>query len=739
MLKRNRNTGHKWRFFRAGDFDQVKLDSGKDLKELGNLDQKLWVALACPIDNIHFDPKTLALIDADKDRRIRASELITAVNWVVSMLNNPDDLIGENRTLTIDQINRNTEEGCKLYDSAKNALVTLGKKESDPVSVADIESLGQELSKNAFNGDGIITVDASEEEAVKKIINLIIDNTGAVDDRSGKPGVDADKVETFFNLTEKYLAWASEPENDKSILVLGEETSGAAGAVAAVKDKIEDYFARCAVAVFDERAKAALNGGEKPFEQISSRDSLSVHCEDISKLPIALIEPEKPLSLVDNINPAWADALKTFKTEAVDKLLGIKEELTETEWLRILEQLAPFFSWQSRKPTDVFDSGKTAETKEIPDSSLKEKLLALIEKDKALGSVFDSMSNLEKLVRFHRDIYSLCNNFVNFRELYSRKGSAIFMAGTLFLDQRTCRLCIKIDDMNKHSTMAAMAGTYLVYCECIRHGGAEKMNIVAAFTNGDSENLMPGRNGVFYDRNGNDWDATVVKIIENPISLKQAFWLPYKGFVKMIETQVAKRAMAAETQSSDKMAKSAELTAMADKTKIPSQPPKKLDIGIVAAIGVAAGAIGTFLVTVMGYVAGIIKMGPLAVIGAFIGLLLLISGPSLVLAYIKLRKRNLGPILDASGWAVNAKALINVPFGTALTSVASLPPGSHRDLSDPFAQKKSPWPNLLVLVLLLYLAYAALNHLGFINEWSGGRIGTKKGVPTITETASEKN
>ena len=110
-----------------------------------------------------------------------------------------------------------------------------------------------------------------------------------------------------------------------------------------------------------------------------------------------------------------------------------------------------------------------------------------------------------------------------------------------------------------------------------------------------------------------------------------------------------------------------------------------------------------------------------------------------MLAYIKLRKRNLGPILDASGWAVNAKALINVPFGTALTSIASLPPGSHRDLSDPFAQKKSPWPNLLVLVLLLYLAYAALNHLGFINEWSGGRIGTKKAVPTVTETASEKN
>jgi len=64
----------------------------------------------------------------------------------------------------------------------------------------------------------------------------------------------------------------------------------------------------------------------------------------------------------------------------------------------------------------------------------------------------------------------------------------------------------------KHSLMSAMAGTYLVYCECRRHAGNEKMNIVAAFTNGESDNLLVGRNGVFYDRAGNDWDATIIKI-----------------------------------------------------------------------------------------------------------------------------------------------------------------------------------------------------------------------------------
>ncbi|NLG18353.1 MAG: hypothetical protein GX556_13555 [Fibrobacter sp.] len=737
MSKNRKSSGHKWSFFRAGGFDQVMLESGRDLLELEKLDQKLWVALACPVDNVHFDTKTLSFLDSNGDRRIRAMELISAVKWVAAQLKNPDDLIGENRTFNIDQINRETEEGSKLYDSAKNALVTLGKKESDPLTVADVESLELEMAKKTFNGDGIITSEVSEEDAVKKIITQIIESSGGIDDRSGKPGINTEKVESFFDQAQKYLAWAGEPENDKTIMVLGDETSKAAQAVMAVKEKIEDYFARCAIAIFDQRATVALNGGDKPFEQISNKDSLSVNCAEISRLPISPVGPQKPLSFAGDVNPAWAADLKTFKAEAVDKLLGPQEVLTEDQWRGMLARFAPFFSWQERKPTKIFDSTEVAAVRDITDSGLKEKLITLIDQDKALAPAFESVKSLEKLVRFHRDIYSLCNNFVNFKDLYNRESSAIFMAGSLFLDQRTCRLCMKIDDIAKHSAMAAMAGTFLVYCECKRHDSPEKMIIVAAFTNGDSENLMVGRNGVFYDRLGRDWDATIVKIIENPISLRQAFWLPYKNFVRMIESQVAKRASAAEAQTTAKMQQGAEVTAMADKANAAPPPQKKMDIGTVAAIGVAAGAIGTFAATLLGYASGIVKLGPLAVIGALLAVLLLISGPSLILAYIKLRKRNLGPILDASGWAVNAKALINVPFGTALTAVAVLPPGSHRDRTDPYAQKKSPLPRLLLLALLIYVAFLTLNHFGLVNEWTDGKFGTKKESSISAETPAK--
>ena len=97
-----------------------------------------------------------------------------------------------------------------------------------------------------------------------------------------------------------------------------------------------------------------------------------------------------------------------------------------------------------------------------------------------------------------------------------------------------------------------------------------------------------GRNGVFYDRAGNDWDATIVKLIDNPTSIGQAFFSPYKKFLRMIEEQVAKHAAAkndvVNTSLSDNATKL--VTAPKDLAQAPAAA-RKTDVGTVAAIGVA--------------------------------------------------------------------------------------------------------------------------------------------------------
>jgi hypothetical protein len=310
---------------------------------------------------------------------------------------------------------------------------------------------------------------------------------------------------------------------------------------------------------------------------------------------------------------------------------------------------------------------------------------------------------VERLARYYRDLNQLVHNFVSFRGFYSRKDKAIFQAGTLYLDQRSCDLCIAVTDPAKHALMAGLSGTYLAYCDCTRKGSGEKMQIVAAFTQGDADNLMPGRNGVFYDRKGRDWDATITKLVDNPISIRQGFWAPYKKAARLIRDQVTKQAAAADETAVSKLTQTASTVGTAALNPAPPPAARKIDPGMIAALGVGAAGLGGMIGGLMSGFLGLRWLMPLGVVG----IMLIISGPSMFLAWLKLRRRNLGPILDANGWAVNAKARINVPFGASLTRVATLPAGAQRDLTDPFAEKKRPWKAYIILggILVLAISY----------------------------------
>jgi hypothetical protein len=259
--------------------------------------------------------------------------------------------------------------------------------------------------------------------------------------------------------------------------------------------------------------------------------------------------------------------------------------------------------------------------------------------------------------------------------------------------------------MGKHASLAHLSRIFLAYCDLTRQDTDEKMTIAAAFTDGDSDNLMVGRNGIFYDRKGRDWHATIVKIVDNPISIRQAFWSPYKRVIRFIGEQVAKRAAAADAAASDKvMTASVAAGKKAVSGAAPAAKPK-IDIGVVAALGVAVGgitaALGMFLQAFFG-------LGFWMPVGVAV-LLLLISCPSMIIAWLKLRQRNLCPILDANGWAINTRARINIPFGSSLTAIASPPPGSRRNLIDPYAESKTGRNKVVALIVILAVLWGLWN------------------------------
>ena len=688
---------HAWKFFRSGGLDQVALESGADLLALDQLDQKLWVALGCPVKGLELDEKTLALIDRDGDGRIGVPDVIAAINWAAARLNDAGDLLNGAGALPLAAINTGTPEGKILLSSARQILASLGRKEAVGLAVAEATDTARIFAANPLNGDGIIPPEATEDPAIQALIKDIITCLGGTPRSSGATGVTAAMIDTFFAELAAYVAWI-ELSATKEIAVLGEATEAACGAIRDVRAKVEDYFTRTRLAAFDARAIAALNRSEADYLAVAAKD-LKITAGEVRGFPLARIEAHRPLPLLEGVNPAWAAELTALQGKAVAPVFGSgKTSLSAAEWAELNAMVAAYETWLGGKAGSAVEKIGLTRAKEILSGGGRAALAELVARDKALEPEFKAISDVERLVRYHRDLRTLLHNFVNFADFYSRDRHAAFQAGTLFLDSRSTELCLRVEGV---SPLAAMSKAYIVYCNCTRADGA-KLTIAACFTQGDGDYLFVGRNGVFYDRQGGLWYAIITSIVDHPISIRQAFWSPYKKFLRLIEEQIAKRAAAADAEASNRLASAAEKAANADKAK---PEPKKLDLALITGIGVAIGSIGTFFATVFAKFVDIPGWQlPLIVIG----LMLVISLPSMFIAALKLRQRTLGPILEGNGWAINGRVKINIPFGAALTHMATLPPGARRSLEDPYEDKEAARQKRRVALLTVLLAVAAV-------------------------------
>ena len=360
--------------------------------------------------------------------------------------------------------------------------------------------------------------------------------------------------------------------------------------------------------------------------------------------------------------PLEADVIAAYKEKQAEYAAYFEQEKLQKLGLAVIAEDTPK---PGMKEKDFLAMGK-----QIADYEAAKAAAETANAD-ALAAAKAEFMPLRKLLLIHRDFYRLLRNFVTLEDFYDRDSETIasFEAGTLIIDQRACKLCMRVNDPAKHDSQAPLSGMYLVYCNCINQKSGKTMAIVAAMTQGEVNNLSIGKNAVFYDNDGLDYDATVTKIIDNPISIRQAFWTPYRKFSKWIEEKINKSA-------AEKDAKAfGDLTAKADAAADPNAEKKPaFDIakfaGIFAAIGMALGMIGAALVSVAEGMSGF-KWWQYVIV--FVCILLVISGPSMIMAWLKLRRRNLAPVLNANGWAINADAIISVPFGKTLTEQVAFP------------------------------------------------------------------
>ena len=394
---------------------------------------------------------------------------------------------------------------------------------------------------------------------------------------------------------------------------------------------------------------------------------------------IAIETPEMPAA------PFEADVIAAYKAKSPEYAAYFEQEKLQKLGLASIPEDAPKPGMTEKKFIEMGDQISKWES-EV--ESIKSKV------ESEMAAAKAEFEPLRKLLLLHRDFYRLLRNFVTLEDFYDNdeKTVASFLAGTLILDQRACKLCIRVNDLAKHDSQAPLSGMYLLYCNCENKKTGKKLQIVAAMTQGEIKNLSVGKNGIFYDNNGLDYDATVFKIIENPISLRQAFWNPYRKMAKWVEDKINKSAAEKDAKTFDDM--TAKVATAADPN---AEKKSAFDIakfaGIFAAIGMALGMIGTALVKVGEGMKGLPWWQYLII---FVCILLIISGPSMIMAWMKLRRRNLAPVLNANGWAINADSIISVPFGLKLTEQVRFPFTKN-------PAKKNPAGKIFLVILLLII------------------------------------
>ena len=630
------NGGYNWKFSTVGGVTRVNIECGEDIDHLGELDQKLWTVLSCPVKGLEFDERTLALMDTDGDGRLRVEEVVAAAQWLGKVLVNTDDLFECRDKVEFSAVRTNTDEGMQVLEAARLILSKLGHSREN-ISLADV----------------------------------------------------ADYMAVY---EEKCKADYEAAEGEPYTPPYGDGSDDAEAAVAAVRAKVADYFMRCKLVQFDDEASAALDVQVDKIAAISGGD-LAASAAEIATYPLARPNKEALLPLNAGINPAWHAGMAALKAAVTD--LDGMESIDEDKWNEVLAKVDAYTAWKAAAAT------------------AKEEAIASKVADGAAA-----IEPVERLLRYSRDFVTLLHNYVVFKDFYIRDNNiaAIFQAGRLYIDQRCCELCIKVSDMGKQLASAGKSGMYLIYCHCVAKKGGAQMDIVAALTDGEIGGLHEGKNAIFYDRSGQDWDATVTKIIDNPISVRQAFWSPYRKFGNWVTDKITKSASEKESKQFEEMTSKAD-TASTNLTAKPEEGAEAVDkksavpfdiakfAGIFAAIGLAFGAIGAALGMLGSFVVAR-WYNVLLLVGAIV---VLISGPSMLLAWLKLRKRNLGPVLNANGWAINSVVKINTTFGATLTSMAKYPKIVAKD---PFAEKKMAWwKKCLIWIVILAAAFVLVFRL----------------------------
>ncbi|MEW5849325.1 MAG: kinesin [Myxococcota bacterium] len=640
-----------------------------DLVAAVRLPEALWMATACPTAGLRCDSRFLELMDTDGNGRIRVEEMRAAVAFTSRMLQDHSGCDAGSDVLRLGHL---SADASHVRAAALLLLEHLNASTRDAVSWEQVRGADALLREHHIHGDGVVAPEAIQEPRLAQLARDVMRAFPPRKNRAGQEGFDVDRVESFRARRKAALEHLDRGERVK---VLGPRSVEVAQDVERVTPRVDEFFLQCRLVASQPEALAHLKlKGEKLDALVGNPRGLD---EALASLPLASLDPDGILMWSRLNRGPLHEVLQRIHDEAAPHV-GAGERMTEAQWRALKECAQEILAWYRPTQDDpVLRLGDALRT--ITDDELN-RLRAFSEEDLALRDRVAAMGDLERLVLNQRWLLSFANNFISMPDLYAPDRHALFERGRLVLAGRELSFAVLVPDRAAHSKLAEEGTMFIAYVALQRRGGEESLEVAVPVTWGTSAGFAVGKRGVFYDHLGQEYDATITHVVRQPVSLWEAATAPFTRIGRFIGGKIEALSQAGE-KSLDVGLETA-YTGAAKKEPVPAATPAPGTGALIAGGGVAFAAVGSSLAFMMGQLKSLTLLD---VFNAMLAVVLVVSAPSALLGWLKLRKRNLAIVLEGAGWALNDRLMLTRELGALFTRRPPRPANSRVELKDTVA------------------------------------------------------
>ncbi len=665
-MKQAESGGRRMRFRRIGGSFQLDIQSAADLPGVLKLDEALWALTSIDITAVSgIDPAFLQFLDSDLNGRVRSDEVKTGVDFLWHTLRDHSGIDRAGDVLLLDAVDPESPDGPEVLEAARQLLDSLDMPEAKEVTLEQVRERRAALAVAWQNGDGVLPPEAVPEEELAALASDVMAKVGSVPDRGGLPGISAVELDHYLEAAKTYLGWREESEISGELLPFGLRTGGVYDGLTALRTVVDDFFLACGTLL--------VQGGMPPVPESAAQGTLTEYLE---RIPAAMPNRELELRLEAPLNPLWSDALRGFFAQPELAPFVTGGVLTRERWEELKHLLQPHGDWMARCPETPFGEDDRPMLTALEHDDRVARLQACMQEDLAADANIARCDRLLTLVLYQHYMLEFLNNYVSLSHLFRPDTPSLLQAGTLMMDGRHFTLATIITDVAAHKAIAQQSDICVMYLEATTGpvGAVRTMKLAVAVTSGHMRSLFVGKYGVFFTGNDETWDAKVIDFIQQPVSISEAFVMPFLRFGEFIGRQADKffstQSSTIQKNMENSIAANAATLPGAVPAPVPTSPPAVSGSMLLMGGGIGIAAIGSSVAFIAQAVQHI-SIG--TVLAVLFGVILIFGGPVAVVSLVKLYRRNLARFLEANRCAVNRSMRLTRKMGAIFTHAPALP------------------------------------------------------------------